>query len=191
MTKYVTLYIYALLMIISGIALIGLIESPFRLMLETFCTILILGAVFSGITSYKCNRNQVPMNYHALHGVGLLVYSIALLMFAQEQIQFFNITIFYLLYYGIAELIFGLQMLLQKDKMLFNIIAVRLIIGFVIAVTAVGLYISLDHYINLMNANKLTGLLFILSGVNLFFFKTVLFKLYEKENIFTMTDAVV
>jgi hypothetical protein len=178
-------------MIISGIALIGLIESPYRLMLETFCTVMILGAVFSGITSYKCNQNQVPMNYHAIHALGLLVYSLALLMFAEEVTQFFDITIFYLLYYGIAELIFGLQMLLQKDKMLFNIIAIRLVIGFTIAIAAVGLYISLDQYIKLNNAIKVTGVLFILSGINLFFFKTVLLKLYQKENIFTLTDAVV
>lgn len=178
-------------MIVSGAALILLIQSPYDLLLQTFFILTMLSAFFSGITAYKSKAEQIPLNYHALHTIGLLIYSVSLMMFASDAKNFFNISIFYLLYYGLAELIFGLQMLLQKDKMLFRIIAIRLGIGFVVALTAVGLYISIDKYIHLSNAFKIVGNLFMACGINLFFFKTVLIKLYQKENVLTMADAVI
>lgn len=191
MSRYLTLYIYALLMMSSGGAIILLIQSPFELMLQTFFMLIMLSAFFTGITAYKYRADQIPLNYHGLHAIGLLIYSLSLLIFASDASIFFNISIFYLLYYGLAELIFGLQMLLQKDQMLFRIIAIRIDLGFLIAITAVGLYISIDKYINLTNANKIVGLLFIACGVNLFFFKTVLIKLYQKENVLTLADTII
>lgn len=191
MTKYNTLFIYAVLLMISGFVLIGLVEGAYKLLSETFFFIIMLCVVFASITSFKCKPDQVPLNYHALHAIGLLLYGLFFMMLANDLQKFFQFTIFYLLYYGIAELIFGLQMLLQKDKMLFRIIAIRLIIGFTIAIVAIGLFISLDKYVNLINALKIIGVLFMLSGVNLFFFKSVLMKTVQKENNLKLNDALV
>jgi hypothetical protein len=191
MTKYNALYLYAFLIIISGGVIVLLVEGPFELLKETFFITILLSAIFAGFTAFKCAPNQVPLNYHALHALGLFLYGLSFMMLAKDLSNLFQISIFYLLYYGLAELIFGLQMLLQKDKMLFRIIAIRLSIGFFIALSAVGLFISIDKYINLTQAFKVIGVLFMLSGVNLFFFKDVLKKLYQKENILTNADAIV
>jgi hypothetical protein len=191
MTKYTSLYIYALLLMVSGFVLLGLVESPYKLMTETFFIVILLTAAFAGITSFYCKPYQVPMNYHGMHAIGLLLYGISILMLTEDLEKFYVFTVFYLLYYGIAEIIFGLQMLLQKDKMIFRVVAIRLAIGFFIALTVVGLYISSGKYVNLINAIKMIGVLFILSGINLLFYKDVLKKLYQKENIITKADAIV
>jgi uncharacterized membrane protein HdeD (DUF308 family) len=191
MTKYNALFMYAILLMISGFVLIGLVGSSFQLLSETFFFTIILSAIFASVTAFKCRPDQVPLNYHAIHSIGLALYGLSFLMLAKDKETFYLFTVFYLLYYGIAELIFGIQMLLQKDKMLFRIIAIRLIIGFVISITVIGLYISLNKYIELDNAIKIIGVLFILAGVNLIFFKTVLKSLYQKEHHLTFTDAFI
>jgi hypothetical protein len=191
MTKYTALFMYAILLMISGFVLIALVESSFNLLSETFFITIILSAAFASVTAFKCKPNQVPMNYHAIHSIGLALYGLSFLLLAEELETFYLYSIFYLLYYGIAELIFGIQMLLQKDKMLFRVIAVRLGIGFVISLTAVGIYISLNKYIDIINAIKIIGVLFMLAGVNLIFFKTVLKSIYQKENSLTMADAII
>ena len=182
---------YAILLMISGFVLIGLVETTYKLLSETFFFTIILSAAFASVTAFKCKQDQVPLNYHALHAIGLLLYGLSFLILAQDFDKFYLYTIFYLLYYGLAELIFGIQMLLQKDKMLFRVIVIRLAIGFTIAITAVGLYISLHKYIEMKNAIKVIGGLFILSGVNLILFKTVLKSLYQKEQHLSLVDAFV
>ena len=191
MTKYNALYLYAFLLIISGGVIVILVESPFELLQETLFITILLSALFAGITAFKCAPNQVPLNYHAIHALGLLLYALSFMMLAKDLSNLFQISIFYLLYYGLAELIFGLQMLMQKDKMLMRIIAIRISIGFIIAISAVGLFISLNKYINPIAAFKVIGVLFMLSGLNLFFFKNVLYKLYEKESVLNVADVVV
>ncbi len=191
MSKYNALYIYAILLIISGFVLIGLVESSYKLLSETFFFTIILGALFASVTAFKCKSDQVPLNYHAIHSIGLALYGLSFFMLAKDLQTLYLFSVFYLLYYGIAEIIFGIQMLLQKDKMLFRIIAVRLGIGFVISLTSVGIYISLNKYIDIINSIKIIGVLFMLAGVNLFFFKSVLKSLYQKEVGLNMADAIV
>ena len=191
MNKNATLYIYTMLLMISGIILIAMVQSPYTIFINTFFITILLSGLFALVAAYNHRSYQVPLKYHALHAVGLLIYGIAVLTLTEDLNHFFFITVFYLLYYGLAELVFGLQMLLQKDKMLFRIIVVRLALGFSVGLVVVGLFISLDKYVNLTNSIKIIGALFIVTGINLFIFKEVLKKLYQKDHVLTKEDTVV
>lgn len=168
-----------------------MIHTPYSFWSETFLIPVLLSGIFACVTAFKFKADQIPLNYHAIHAIGLLLYGFSFRLLSNDATDFFRITVIYLLFYGIAELIFGLQMLLQKDRMLFRIIVIRMVIGFITALSAVGLYISLDKYIDLTSAIKITGVLFIVGGLNLFFFKSVIFKLYKKENVLTFSDTIV
>jgi hypothetical protein len=49
-----------------------------------FFITIILSAAFASITAFKCKPNQVPMNYHAIHSIGLALYGLSFLLLAEE-----------------------------------------------------------------------------------------------------------
>src|SRR4051812_45928375 len=103
--RYKSLIIYAVLIILTGVVLTTLAYYPTRTIQYVVAAGMILSSVFAFLTAYECKSYQVPLKYHALHAGGFIVYGLVILFVATDLPKFFNITSFFLLYYGFTEII--------------------------------------------------------------------------------------
>lgn len=171
MNKHQTLVAYGIIIMLSGICLVVFAFNPVQAIQYLVGIGMCLSAAVAFIASYQCRKLQVPSLYHALHGIGMGIYGICILFFANDLERFFTITTFYLLYYGVAEIIFCFQSLILKDEFIFRSFVTRLVIGTGIALGAV--FIIATTYIDHKWALMATGIVFILSGIDIIPFKSV------------------
>lgn len=180
MNRYDDLTIYSVLIIVVGLILSVLSFFPSEYIRYAVGIGILASAAFAFLTAYKSKDLQIPLKYHALHGIAMAIYGLAVLFYATDKDKFLHITTFFFLYYGIAETIFSLQILLMRLKNLnLNIVLTRLALGFVIALGAIMV-------LNIANVNEndndkwayfAAGIIFIFSGVNLILFKVILHRL--------------
>ena len=109
MTKYQALTIYAILIMVTGFILMLLSIYPTRLIQYVVALGMLSSAVFAFLIAYKSKNMTIPLHYHRLHAIGMVIYGFAILFFANDVQKFLNITIFFLLYYGMTEMIFCFQ----------------------------------------------------------------------------------
>ena len=175
MTKYQSLTIYGILMVATGIILIALSYNPSQTMQYSVALTMLFSSAFAFWATYQSRNIPSSMKYHGLHAIGMLVYGIAILFFATDIQKFFGITIFFLLYYGIAEIVFGFQLLMMKQTFISpQGIGIRLFMGFFISLGAI--IVLATSYVDQNQAILVSGLVFILSGINLILFKSILKK---------------
>ena len=173
MNKYQSLTIYAILIMATGIVLMSLAYYPTRAIQYLVAFGMLLSACFAFFTAFKSEKLRVSLNYHVLHGFGMLVYGFFILFYGDTMEKFLSFTTFFLLYYGMAEIIFCFQLLTMKQRNISaQIIIYRLLIGFFIAMGAV--YVVATKYSDSNKALLAAGAVFLFSGVYSIVFKTVL-----------------
>jgi len=142
---------------------------------------ILLSAVFAFITSSKSRHLQTSLKYHRLHAAGLLLYALAVLFLATDTENFILITSFFLIYYGITEIIFSLQLLMIKEKLSLRRIVFRLVLGLLIAIGAVVIIVK--SYVDQNQAILASGIVLLVCGANIVIFKTLLQSLDTHSNI--------
>ena len=173
MTRSLTLTIYAVLIIIIGILVVALSFMPSNTIQYLVGFGMLLSAFFSGITSYKCKYLNVPYTYHLLHSIGFSIYGIVILLYAISSDNFLKATSFFLLYYGITEIIFSFQLtMLKRDNINFKTMIYRAIIGLFIGVGSFIIIMISSN--NQRHALLTSGIVFVFCGINLLLFRTVL-----------------
>ena len=173
MTRSQTLTIYAVSIIIIGILVVSLSFRPSEVIQYLVGFGMLFSAVFSGFTCYKCKYLNVPYTYHLLHSIGFTIYGIVILFYAISSETFLKATSFFLLYYGITEIIFSFQLtMLKRDNINFKTMIYRSIIGLFIGIGSfIIIMISLN---NQRDALLASGIVFVFCGINLLLFRTVL-----------------
>jgi hypothetical protein len=117
----------------------------------------------------------VPYTYHLLHFVGFLIYGIALLFYANSSQLFLSITSFFLLYYGITEMIFSFELtMLKRTNVNFKTMVYRLILDLLIGVGSFIIIVITPS--DRRDALLASGVVFIFCGINLLLFKSILKK---------------
>ncbi len=170
LSRYHSLVAYGIIIIATGIFLFLLAHNSSPLVKYLVATGMFLSAVFAFVTSYKSKKFQIPLMYHGLHAGGMLLYGLAVIFFAKNMEQFSNVTIFFLIYYGVTEIIFCLQILILRESIRLQVDLFRLIIGFLIGL---GSILILSSSLELNKAFLALGVLLIFSGVNVILFRTV------------------
>ena len=168
MTRFQSQVIYGLLILITGTIIASLSYSPSRIIQYVLAAGIFLSAVFAFITAAKNKSTEIPLKYHGLQGAGMLVYALAILIYASTFEKFITVTMAFLLYFGITEIIFGFQLMDHKRKIGMQVIVLRMITGFLMAVGAVIILAIafLDKNMSLLVA----GILIALSGINFILF---------------------
>lgn len=172
MNRYLSLTIYASLVMITGIVLICIAYTSVDSIQLTIGIGSLISALFAFITAYNSRFAPVPRNYHGLHGIGFLGYGVAVLFYATSRQLFLDITAFFLIYYAFAEIIFCFQRLMNKENTNLQKDIIRFVIGMVMVIGVIAILITSS--IDIYTAFMLCGLVFIISGINLILFKTVL-----------------
>ena len=176
MTRFQTLSIYAILILLVGVLVISLSFAPSQAIQYLVGFGMLLIGLFAAITTYKFKNFNVPYTYHLLHFVGFLIYGIALLFYGTSSERFLSITSFFLLYYGITEIIFSFELTMLKRKNInLKMVIYRLLIGLIIGIGSFIIIIITTS--NHRGALLAAGVVFVFCGINLFLFKSIIKKL--------------
>jgi hypothetical protein len=175
MTRVQSQVMYGFFILITGVIIAFLSYVPSRAIQYVLSAGIFLSAIFAFITASKNKEFIIRLKYHGLQGAGMLVYAIAILIYASTFEKFITVTMVFLLYFGVSEIIFGFQLMQYKRKISTTVIALRMITGFVMAVGAVAIFAS--SFLNKNNSLLLAGLLIALSGINFILFANALKKL--------------
>ena len=175
MTRFQSQVMYGLLIVVTGAIIALLSYNPSRTIQYVAAAGIFLSAVFAFITAAKNKNTEIRLKYHGLQGAGMLVYALAILIYASTFEKFITITMAFLLYFGITEIIFGFQLMEYKRKISMPLIVLRMITGFLMAVGAVIILAIafLDKNMSLLVA----GILIALSGINFILFANATRKL--------------
>ena len=173
MTWYKSMTLYAFLIIATGVVLMALAYFPGRAIQYLVAAGILFSAVFAFLTAYHSQNMTIQTNYHWLHGFGMAIYGLTILFWANDIQKFSAITAFFLLYYGMAEMIFCFQLLMRNQKYISaQVIGFRLLIGFFIAIGAV--FTLATAYFDRNQSLLAAGAVFVFSGVYLLVFKSVI-----------------
>ncbi len=166
--KYLPLYTYGALIILSGIFLIYLESSPFIGMQWALGITLSIASVFAFYTALSRQRKQVQFAYHEMHALAMLVYGISILVFCNTSEKFIFISSFLFIFYAFSEIIFCNWLFNLAQKVKYPIVILRLLFGLAIGIGAV---LSM-HYSKI--TLEIFGVLFILIGLNILLYVPIM-----------------
>ncbi len=180
MNRFQSQIIYGLLITITGIFLFSLSYNPSRTIQYGVAGGMFLSSIFAFVTANKSKGSEVPLKFNWLLGLGMFAYALIILIYGSTFDRFITITMAFLLYFGIVEIIFGFGLMAYKKSISLQIIVWRMIIGLLMAIGAIlilGIAV-VDKNTSLLVA----GTLIFLSGVNFIMLANALRKLdYVKE----------
>lgn len=177
MTRYQPLTLYGIIIALKGIIIASLAYNPSRVIQYIVAAGLFLSAIFAFIASYKNRHQIIPVQYHALQGLGLIVFAIAIVIYAHTLERFIYVTTYFLLYFGISEIIIGFRLLISPQKANFQLILFRAIIGLLTTLGAI--LVLTTSYINPNIALLGSGIAFIFGGAGFILFAKILKNLSE------------
>lgn len=164
MNRFQSQVFYGVLIGVTGVFLLLLSYNPSRIIQYGVAAGMFLSCFFAFVSANKSKASEVPLKYNWLLGVGMFAYALAILIYASTFDRFIIITMGFLLYFGVADIIFGFGLLAYKKSIHLQVIVVKMIIGLLMAIGAV-LIIGLAYFdknISLLVA----GSLIFLSGIN-------------------------
>ncbi len=168
MTRFQSQVMYGILIAITGAVIAYLSFNPSRAIQYALVLGIFLSAVFAFITTAKNKDSEIRLKYHGLQAVGMLVYALAILIYASTFEKFITITTAFLLYFGITEILFGFQLMAYKNQINTSVIVIRMVTGFLMAIGAVLILAIafLDRNMSLL----ITGILIAICGINFILF---------------------
>src|SRR5687767_10152965 len=116
MTRYQSQVMYGLLIVITGGIIAFLSYNPSRIIQYILSGGIFLSAGFAFITSAKNKNSGILLKYHQLQGAGMVAYALAILVYAPTFEKFITVTMAFLLYFGLTEIVFGFQLMEYKTK---------------------------------------------------------------------------
>ena len=164
MNRFQSQILYGFLISVTGIFLLLLSYQPSRIIQYNVAAGMFLSSFFAFVTANKSRGSEIPLKYNWLLGVGMFAYALAILIYGSTFNRFITISMAFLLYFGITEIIFGFGLMAYKKTISLQIIVSRMIIGLLMTIGAVlilGIAV-VDKNTSLLVA----GILIFLSGVN-------------------------
>jgi hypothetical protein len=175
MTRFQSQVTYGVLIFITGAIIAYLSYSPSGTIQYILSVGIFLSAIFAFITAAKNNDSVIRLKYHELQGAGMFAFALAILIYASTFEKFITVTMVFLLYFGLTEIIFGFQLMQYKRKISTTIIALRMITGLLMAVGAVA--ILARSFLDKNSSLLLAGILIALGGLNFILFANAIRKL--------------
>lgn len=168
MEKHIPVYVYGMLIVLSGIFLLFANNSAFELIRWTLGITLTFGAMFAFFAALSRQRKQVQFAYHEMHALTMLVYGISLLLFGNTLDEIILFSSFLFIFYAFSEIIFCNWLFNLEQKIALNIIVIRLLLGLAIGM---GTIIAMNYKaFNL----QIFGVLFMMVGINIILYVPVM-----------------
>lgn len=168
MKKYLPIYSYGVLIILSGIFLLFSKNSTFNMFKFTLGITLTVGAIFAFIASLSRQRIQIRFAYHEMHALAMLVYGVSILLFCNTFEKIISFSSFLFIFYAFSEIIFCNWIFNLAQKVVFKIVIIRLLLGLVIGI---GTIVAMNYTEFTL---EIFGVLFIMIGINIILYVPVM-----------------
>jgi hypothetical protein len=164
MNRFQSQILYGVLISVTGIFLLLLSYNPSRIIQYGVATGMFLSAICAFVTANNSKGLEIPLKYNWLLGLGMFAYALAILIYGSTLDRFITISILFLLYFGVTEIIFGFGLMAYKKRISLQVIVFRMIIGFLMTIGAV-LMIGLAYF-DKNTSLLVAGTLIFFSGIN-------------------------
>ena len=180
MNRFQSQALYGVLIGVTGVFLLLLSYNPSRIIQYGIAAGMFLSSFFAFVSANKSKASEVPLKYNWLLGVGMFAYALAILIYASTFDRFTTITMAFLLYFGVAEIILGFGLLAYKKSISLQVIVVKMIIGLFMTIGAVLIIVLayFDKNISLL----VSGALIFLSGINFILLANAVRKIANRNN---------
>lgn len=168
MKKYLPIYTYGALIILSGIFLLFSQNTNFNVGKLTLGIPLTVGAIFAFIAALSRQRKQVQFAYHEMHALTMLVYGISILLFCNTFDKIISFSSFLFIFYAFSEIIFCIWIFNLAQKVVFKIVFVRLLLGLVIGIGTVAAMSFAEFTLEIF------GVLLMMVGINVMLYVPVM-----------------
>lgn len=172
MKKNLPFYLYGAVLIFAGIFLLVSKHFTYQTIKYTLGITLIIGAILAFSKALSRQRKLVELTYHEINALGMMVFGILILMYANTLERLAYFSSFLMLFYSFSEIIFCSWLFNLGRKVIFRIIFIRLFLGLMVGIGSV-----LIMYLNsgLYNLNmEGFGVLFIIIGLNVLLYIPVM-----------------
>jgi hypothetical protein len=175
MTRFLSVYLYGGLLMITGFVIL-LFSSHLSLEVNRYIVsiLVLISFVLASFASYLSLPHHVQSNYHALHALGLFVYGIAILYYTYNLNDFIYYTSFFLLFYGLAEIIFCFILFNLKLQLKTYTLISRIVLGLFVSIGAVLLQAITEYEPGSIIITS--GILFIIIGIQIIMYVPIVKK---------------
>ena len=121
----------------------------------------------SGILAFMFSRangqHKIAKTFHLLQGVGLMTFAVIIAIWPDTLTMFLKITTYFVMVYGLFELMFAFSVLRSSYKLDVSILITRLLVGLVNLVGSFILFMALWKSTGL--GLQVAGFLIVLGGI--------------------------
>jgi hypothetical protein len=161
MKKYIPIYIYGAIIIVSGIFLIFSQGNSLHSIKLQLGITLIIGALIAFIAAFSRLRKQVQFAYHEMHALGMFFYGLLILFFSDSIERFTTFSTFLFVFYTFSEMLFSNWLFNLKQNVIYKYLIIRLILALVVGV---GALIAMNFTSFTL---EIFGVLFFIIGLNI------------------------
>lgn len=172
MKNYTLIYIYGAIIILEGIFLLFSRHYTFQTIKLTLGVSLIIAAVLAFLKVLSRQNKRIEFSYHEIHSLSMLIYGLAVLLFANSLETLVFISVFLFFFYTFSEISFCIWVFNLGKALAYKIVLVRVFLGLIVGLGAVVIL----HYFNLKEAMALEGFgaLFIIIGINILLYVPIM-----------------
>ncbi len=126
----------------------------------------------SGILAFMFSQangqHKIAKTFHLLQGVGLMTFAVIIAIWPDTLAMFLTITTYFVMVYGLFELMFAFSVLRSSYKLDVSILITRLLVGLVNLVGSFILFMALLKSTGL--GLQVAGFLIVLGGIGFMLF---------------------
>jgi hypothetical protein len=168
MKKYLPIYLYGFSIILAGIFLFSSAYSSFKEVNIIIGYMVTIGAGFAFTAAMINQRKQVQFAYHNLHAMVMVVFGIFILLFCDTMDKLLSATSYLFIFYAVSEITFCSWIFNLRQKVVFKILFIRIILGLGIGIgTVVTMYFTTFQL-------ESFGILFTLIGINILLYVPIM-----------------
>ncbi|MET2985201.1 hypothetical protein [Aureibaculum conchae] len=168
MNKSINLTLSGICLLIAGVLIIASKSIGVSLTKILVPLSFIACGVFSYLFSQANKQHKIAYSYHLMQSIGLVLFGL-LIAFSPNSLQSFLMYIcFFLMLYGLLEILFGFSALNTRFKINWSMLITRFITGFLSMIGSV--YLLLTMMDDEIKGVKIAGVLTILGGLSFVWF---------------------
>lgn len=131
-----------------------------------------LGFFLGGICAFFFSRanahHKIAKQFHMLQGIGMILFALVISTLAKDLEGFLKLTTYFLMVYGLFEIMFSFSVLRTKFKMDKSILITRLLVGAINIIGAVALLLTMIR--DARQGLTVASVLILLGGIGFFLF---------------------
>lgn len=155
-------------LIAAGIVLLSSEDIGIQLAKKIIPVCFGLAGIFTFAFANANKEHKIAKQFHMIESFGFLTFSVLIAIVPKSLEAFLGLTSYFIIVFGLFEIIFIFSILNLKSKLKKSIVFFRLLTGVINLIGGFALVISLNQ--DAKQASVIAGILILLGGFGLFLF---------------------